>query len=220
MQRVLPLYLAVDVSGSMAHGARLDAVQQALILLFDELLSSPALGDQVRVGVMTFADKTELVLPLGDMTELRSMPRLSPRGATAFGPLFRALGRTIERDMRVLRSRDTLTYRPFIFLITDSTPSDHERDWGNAFDEFDRRTKARLVVITMTPDRDDVWRRLRPVAVYQWNETHDEVLADRIYGAVYNYARTLTTSTMLGGHRDGQPLLPPPYPHLGEPDIR
>lgn len=219
-QRVLPIYLAVDTSGSMSEGTRLEAVQQAIIQLVDELLSSPALGDQVRVGIVAFADHAELVLPLTDLTELPSLPRLYARGSTLFGPLFQRLGRVIDHDLRVLRYQDTSTLRPFVFLITDGAPAD--RDWERSFQDFDRRTKAQLIVITTGTgwEGSEIWQRLRPVAVYEWNDNHDEVLATRIFGVVNDFARTLTRSVMLPGRHDARPHLPPPYPPLGEADLR
>ncbi|MFI6162873.1 VWA domain-containing protein [Micromonospora haikouensis] len=219
MQRVLPLYLAVDTSASMYSGV--EAVQQALIQLVDELLSSPALGEQVRVGIVTFSDDAELVLPLTDMTELRSLPRLHARGVTAYGPLFHRLARIVERDLRALRARDTLVFRPFVFLITDGLPVDG--GWERAFQEFDRRTRARLVVIAigLRDEFAEVLQWLRPVAVHRWYDTDDELLGTRIFTVVSNFARSLTTSVMLEPPgRDEYPQLPPPQPPLGEADIR
>lgn len=221
MQRVLPIYLAVDTSGSMANSARLQAVQEAIIQLVDELSSSPALGDQVRVGIVAFADRAELVLPLTDLTELRSLPRLSAHGATAFGPLFQLLARVIERDLRVLRSRDTVTLRPFVFLITDGWAA-ADANWERAFEDFDGRTRAQLVVIGIgsAANLTKVRRRLRPVAVYEWDDTHDEVLATRIFTVLSDFAHSLTKSVVRSTGPDaGQLQLPPPHPPLGEPDI-
>ncbi|MGB2571672.1 vWA domain-containing protein [Micromonospora citrea] len=219
-QRVLPIYLAVDTSASTATGNRLEAVQQALIQLVDELLSSPALGDQVRVGIVAFADHAELVLPLTDLTALPSLPRLYAHGATRYGPLFHRLGRVIDHDLRVLRSQDTSVMRPFVFLVTDGVPVD--RDWERAFQDFDRRAKAQIVVIAIDvgAEGSETWQRLRPVAVYEWDDHHEDVLATRIFGVVSDFARTLTTSVMLPGRHDTRPHLPPPYPPLGEADLR
>jgi uncharacterized protein YegL len=221
MQRVLPIYLAVDTSGSMADSGRLQAVQEAIIQLVDELLSSPMLGDQVRVGIVSFADRAELVLPLTDLTELRSLPRMSARGSTDFGSLFHLLARVIERDLRVLRSRNTVTFRPFVFLITDGTPTDG--DWEPAFHDFDGRTRAQLVMIGIGPAGrpTEVHQRLRPVAVYEWDDTHDEVLATRIFSVFNDFVHSLTKSVVRSTGPDmGHLLLPPTYPPLGESDIR
>jgi uncharacterized protein YegL len=219
MQRVLPIYLAVDTTASMS--TRLQAVQEAIISLVDELLSSPALGDQVRVGIVAFADRAELVLPLTDLTELRSLPRLTARGATQFGPLFRQLTRVIEHDLRVLRARDTITFQPFVFLITDGLPVDP--NWEKAFQEFDDRTRAQLVILGIGLDGTSttLLQRLRPVAIYTWEDDHVEVLAARIFTVLSDFAQSLVRSVQRSTGRDaGELQMPPPYRPLRESDIR
>ncbi|WP_328756448.1 vWA domain-containing protein [Streptomyces sp. NBC_00271] len=221
MQRVLPFYLAVDTSTSMYVSGRLDAVQETVVRFTEELLSNPLLGEHIRLGLVTFSDQAELVLPLTDLTELRSLPRLSGHGAAHYGVLFRYLGRVIERDLRVLRAHDTVTFRPFVFLLTAGMPSDS--GWEQAFHEFDELTRAQLVVMGVGMEElpPEVLRRLNPVDAEAWSDVPADVLAARITSVLERYAMSLIASTMVSINRDSDPpRMPPPNPPLNETDIR
>jgi uncharacterized protein YegL len=218
VQRVLPMYIAVDTSSSMA-GSWLEAVQQAIVEFTVELLSDPLLGETVRVGLIAFNDDAEVVLPLSDLTELRRLPRLHSRGRTQFGPVFRLLARVVERDHRVLLAGDTSTYAPFVFFITDGMPTD--RGWERSYAEFRDRTRAQLVLVAIGLDAaGDALRELRPLQVLQWRDAHEMGFAEWLLRTLEEYAQSLTRSVMMQDRDDGPLRMPPDHPPLGEQDIR
>lgn len=213
MQRVLPIYLAVDTSLSMATGRHLEAIQESIILLAEELLSDPALGDAVRVAIVGFADDAQLVLPLSDLTELQSLPRMTASGPTRYGALFRTLSKVIERDVLGLQAHDTVPFRPAVFMITDGLPLD--AGWQRAFADFERRSRALLVLIALGLDADGVAelsRELHPLQTYTWGDVPADVLAERTFQVISQYAMSLTRSTIVSTEHGLRPNLVLPLP--------
>jgi uncharacterized protein YegL len=200
-------------------GERIDAVQQAVVQLTNELLSSPMLGDQVRVGIVAFNEDAELVVPLSDLTELRRLPRLGTGGTTHFGPAFRLLSRVIQRDRRALRAQDTVTYQPFVFLITDGVPVD--RGWGSAYAEFSDLTGSRLVLVTIGPDylEEGSILRLNPVQTLRWTGVHNMGLAEWLLSGILQYANSLTRSIVVEPRLGESFRMPPGLAPLGESDL-
>lgn len=220
MQRVLAVYLAVDTSASMAMSGRLEAVEEAIIEFADELLSSPLLGEQVRVAIVGFSSRAELVLPLSDLTEQQTLPRLSAHGSTHYGPVFSLLSKVITSDVRTLRARGTIMLRPFVFLITDGLPLDP--GWEESFRRFREATRAQVVIIGIDLDSDSAGqlRRLRPAGMHLLDGDRHEVLADELFRIVDQYAESLVTSVMVSATSEEHDVhLPPPNPPLGEADI-
>jgi len=220
VQRVLAVYLAVDTSVSMAMSGRLEAIEGAIIEFAGELLSSPLLGEQVRVAIVGFSSRAELVLPLTDLTAQQALPRLSAHGVTHYGPLFSLLSKVITRDVRVLRTRDTIMLRPFVFLVTDSLPVDS--GWEETFQEFRDATRAQVVIIGIGLDSDSATQlhRLHPAGMYLLDGDRPEVLGEEIFRIVDQYAESLVTSVIVSARSEEHNLrLPPPNPPLGETDI-
>lgn len=124
---LLPFYLVCDVSTSMEP--HIGAVNAILPSLRAALLDNPILCDRVRFGVLDFAGDAREVLPLCDLTMLRDLPLMSPReGGTSYTAAFSALGGTLERDVRQLRSDGFAVNRPAVFFLTDGAPTDKPLD--------------------------------------------------------------------------------------------
>jgi uncharacterized protein YegL len=149
MQTVIPVYIAIDSSASMQ--LHVDDVESAIARLRDELLMNPVLADQVRVGIISFSDRAELLVPLTDLTASTHLPRLRTHGSTAWGPLFELLTKVITQDLRLLRSQGARIARPQVFMISDGPPMD---PWESSFANFVDATGARLSFIAIGFGRD------------------------------------------------------------------
>jgi uncharacterized protein YegL len=200
MSRVLPVYFAIDVSGSMA-GQSLGSVERALLDFADELAASPILGDTVRVAIVKFSDHAELVLQLSDLTEVRSIPRLHASGATSLGALFILLERQIPADVRRLRLDGLNVFRPLVLLVTDGNPTDN---WRNAYESFDLTAKANLIVIAHEEVDDRIIGEMRTLRTYRWApwDGPGRMLAE----VVIEVAQSLVRSTVVTD--PGQTRLP------------
>jgi hypothetical protein len=75
---VFPLFLLLDVSGSMS-GEPIEALNEALPGLKEAIRQDPTVGEIARIGVITFSDEARTVLPLCDLL-YAEMPSLSCEG--------------------------------------------------------------------------------------------------------------------------------------------
>ncbi|MEU7983257.1 VWA domain-containing protein [Streptosporangium canum] len=124
-EQVLPFYLVCDESSSM-QGPPLDAINQELPRIYQEIASNPVVADKARLCLIGFSTHAEVLLPLADLNEIQSLSQLSPRGVTNYGTAFSLLRDTIERDIKELKQAGHTPFRPTVFFLTDGQPTD---DW-------------------------------------------------------------------------------------------
>lgn len=121
--QVLPFYIVLDESGSMA-GESIKAVNDALPDLWSAIAADPNVNDKTRVSILTFTDNATVLVPLTRMADLANMPGVTAKGATSYGAAFQLLKKTIETDMRDLKNTGFQTIRPVCFFISDGEPTD------------------------------------------------------------------------------------------------
>lgn len=160
---VLAFYVVVDVSQSMEYGEAIDSVNQILPKVADAIDASPMLADIVRFGVMDFSDDARVVLRLGDLRNVETLPTFTTRGLTSYAAAFRLLRKEIDRDLVQLRSDNFRVYRPVVFMITDGVPTDKADELTTAYEELtDPQFKARPNILlfgvgTATKEALDPW---------------------------------------------------------------
>jgi uncharacterized protein YegL len=134
----MPFYLVCDVSKSMTH--QMPVLNEALQGLRNEIATNPVVDDVARICVMVFSDIAQVVIPLGQPSEM-AVPALSVQFGTNYGNAFRQLTRRIDYDTSVLKKQGHKVYRPCVFFLTDGEPQD--RDWEESFRStltYDRAT--------------------------------------------------------------------------------
>jgi uncharacterized protein YegL len=149
LPRRLPVYLLLDLSGSMA-GEAIEAVRQGLTALVSDLRNDPQAADTAWLSVLTFAStaiERSPLQPLADFIE----PAIEAGGSTALGAGLALLRRSIAREVR--RS----DWRPLVFLLTDGKPTD---PWERAADELRAEAPARLVALAAGQADEGNLRRL------------------------------------------------------------
>src|SRR3954453_19327240 len=92
--RILPIYLVLDVSASMA-GAPIESVRQGVKAVVHELRGDPMAYEIAHLAVITFDSIATQVSPLADLTGFHE-PRLQASGSTALGAALDLLIRHIE----------------------------------------------------------------------------------------------------------------------------
>lgn len=134
--QVLPMYFVGDESHSM-RGTPIDAVNQGLIELRDEVAQHPLIGKKVRFGIITFADTAETRLELSELSEELLLPTLSPRGrGTSYAAALEALRQIIPGDIALLKGQGYQVHRPSVFFLSDGQPTEKESRWRDRLAEL------------------------------------------------------------------------------------
>jgi uncharacterized protein YegL len=122
--QAIPFYIICDESQSM-EGSKLDACNKALPEIHKAIASDPIVNDKVRIGVISFSDSAEVLLPLSKMTDVVGFPGLVVKGGTNYGSAFTCLKQTIQDDLTALKAQNEVRVnRPIVFFISDGEPTD------------------------------------------------------------------------------------------------
>lgn len=133
---ILTFYIVIDVSYSMNENGSIDQANDLVKSVRDAIASNPVLADLVRIGVISFSDEAEVVIPLGDLRNVDHVPTLVVKGGTSYASAFRRLRQDIAADIRQLKDDGFKVYRPAVFFITDGAPTDEATELANAFEEL------------------------------------------------------------------------------------
>ena len=127
---VCPLYIVCDKSSPMGQSGFIAAMNQAITEVHAALAGDPMGFDHVRLSIIAFSDKTEVLLPLCQVTEVADMPRVTESGLTNYGTVFELLQSTIEKDVNRMKGEGFRVYRPLVFFMSNGEPLD---DWEGAY---------------------------------------------------------------------------------------
>jgi uncharacterized protein YegL len=121
-----PCLLLLDVSGSMA-GQPISELNAGLIAFKNELATDALAMKRVEVGILTFGP-VQVTLPFQSPSVFYP-PTLSPQGDTPMGAAIKQGLNMLRQRKDEYRSNGISYYRPWIFLITDGSPTD---EWQSA----------------------------------------------------------------------------------------
>lgn len=140
--RRLPVYLLLDISGSM-DGAPLQAVNQGVSFLYNELMDSPQAVETCWISVITFESQAQQVVPLTELIKF-TPPVLQSGGSTSMGAALDILSQAIDHEIIGNAGEKRGDYKPLIFLLTDGEPTD---DWRSALQRLHSRTQKKPATI-------------------------------------------------------------------------
>ncbi len=205
--RRLPIYLLLDTSGSMA-GAPIQAVNQGVSLLYNELMNDPSAIETVYIGVITFDSRVDIVTPLTELTQF-TPPNLNAGGSTSLGGALRILNDVLNRDI-VANSQDQKgDYKPLVFLMTDGMPTDN---WERDADVIKNRTKNKVATIIALGCGGGVdtntLKRITEVVLLMDTVTPDMIT--QYFKWVSQSVSTASVSAQASGAGEAQVNLPPP----------
>lgn len=148
--RRLPVYILLDVSGSMS-GEPIQSVNVGLQSMLSALRQDPYALESVHLSIITFAVQAEEYLPLTPLDKV-SIPEIKvPRsGATFTGAALNLLVERVDRDVKKSTADTKGDWRPIAFLMTDGSPSD-QYDFKQAVIEIKKRNFATIVACAAGP---------------------------------------------------------------------
>lgn len=138
--RRLPVYLLLDVSGSMA-GDPIEAVKQGVRALLAELRGDPQALETAYLSVITFSSSAKQISPLTELMLFKE-PLLTAAGSTALGAALRLLLDCINIEVKKSTETQKGDWKPLVFILTDGAPTDN---WRDAAEELKRAKPANII---------------------------------------------------------------------------
>src|SRR4051794_14662539 len=96
--RRLPVYLVLDVSGSML-GEPIEAVRNGLQLLLSTLRGDPYALETAYLSVITFDGEARQVVPLTELISFQA-PDIQPGSTTSLGAALKLTRECIDREVQ------------------------------------------------------------------------------------------------------------------------
>ncbi|MBF0200023.1 MAG: VWA domain-containing protein [Desulfamplus sp.] len=127
MSRRLPIYIAIDTSGSM-NGEPIQSVNVGLQAMATALRQDPHALDSVSLSIITFDINVKEIFPLTPLEQVQIPEIVCPRsGATSLGEALALVVDRVKRDVVISTNDKKGDWRPMFFIMTDGSPSDIAR---------------------------------------------------------------------------------------------
>ena len=127
MTRRLPIYIAIDTSGSM-NGEAIQSVNVGIQAMLTALRQDPHALDSVHLSVITFDIQVKELFPLTPLSQVQIGEITCPKsGPTCTGEALALIVDRVKRDIIHSTNERKGDWRPMLFLMTDGSPSDIAR---------------------------------------------------------------------------------------------
>lgn len=118
--RKLPVYLLIDISGSMS-GSPIQSVNDGIRSLVAELQSDPLALETVWLSLITFESSARVINQLTEIGDFVP-PTLGTAGSTNLKAGIEVLLQQIKQEVKTQSATEKGDYKPMIFLMTDGQP--------------------------------------------------------------------------------------------------
>ncbi len=120
--RRLPIYLLVDVSGSMS-GEPIESVKNGIQLILSNLRQDPQALETAFLSIITFESEVDQIVPLTELAMV-NVPEISAHGGTSLGGALRKVTECAENEVQKSTLEQKGDWKPLVFILTDGTPTD------------------------------------------------------------------------------------------------
>ena len=207
--RRLPVYIILDVSGSM-NGEPIEAVRNGMQTLVSTLRTDPYALETAYLSVITFDANAKQVVPLTELIGFQ-VPNISAGSTTALGAALRLTAECITREVQTATADAKGDWKPLVFLMTDGQPTD---DWKRGLDEFRKVNTGMVIACSAGPGADtSILKQITEVVVSL--DTADSSTISAFFKWVS--ASISTSSKKVDLSKDdtkGLNELPPPPPEI------
>lgn len=207
--RRLPVYLLLDVSGSMT-GEPIEAVKNGVQMMQSALRKDPYALESAYISVITFESQVNQVVPLTEVAQFQP-PSLVASGATALGAALSEVVRCAEREVAKSTREQKGDWKPLVFIMTDGSPTDNVEPGIAEFNKY----KWGIVVACAAGPRADQSVLLRLTENVVTLDTADSTTIAAFFKWVSSSISASSKKVDEGGSDEGFiSELPPPPPEI------
>jgi uncharacterized protein YegL len=186
------------------------AINTGLPELHATIAADPLVSDKCRIGLISFSESAEVLLPIARLSDVANMPGVQGRSVTSYGSAFSLLGSTIAADIAMLKAQGCRVYRPVVFFISDGAPTD---DWRPAYEALmtNNPQAPHIIAFGVEGADPDVLSRVGTMACYvsQQGVSPGTALKEIMRSLTNTIVGTASTATQQAAP---QIVLPPPPP--------
>jgi uncharacterized protein YegL len=208
MARRLPVYLALDTSGSM-YGEPIAAVETGVQTLISALRQDPYALETAYLSVITFDSAAKQIVPLTELTAFQ-MPSIQANGTTSLGDALKLLAGKIDTEVAKTTAEVKGDWKPLIFIMTDGAPTDN---WQKGLTEFRKRKVGMVVACAAGQGADTKVLKQITDCVVQL-DTADSSTLKAFFKWVSASVSTGSQKVDSGNEMVGLGELPPPPPEV------
>ncbi len=207
--RRLPVYLVLDISGSMT-GEPIEAVKNGVQVLISTLRQDPYALETAYLSIITFDSSAKQIVPLTELSMFQ-MPDIQASGTTALGDALSLLANKVSTEVAKTTLEVKGDWKPLVFIMTDGEPTDN---WQKGLSDFQKQKFGMVVACAAGQGANtNVLKQITEVVVQL--DTADSATIKAFFKWVSASVSTGSQKVESGGNEvSGLSELPPPPPEV------